>query len=558
MSYNPEGNKMKENNRRKTITDEELEKVELDVRIYMDYTLSPTQIDKFIDEGVALASLYSYQELIPASIYKAIEKGEALSAIYRHQKLSSALIDHAIEHGYSLHTLYIYQKLGLLQIDKAIEKGLDLDNLYTHQKLNSIQVDEALEKGIKLFDLYSYQTFSSTQIDKAIEIGALLDTLLRRFKFTPVQISTMMARELYLGSLYTFQKLQSSQIDEALEIGEELYMLYEYQQLMPSQIDRALDIDKFVDILLSYQKQITSKHINYAIRNEISLDFLYTSPLTTPKQKVEILEKLGIEVPESVIKSKLWSQVSPKIVMEAIKQFDEAIKSKMKESPIYELVGTYEVSDIHNAWNRIKSFLNTKSMVTKENDYRFAYYTGKDMKEKKIKIGRVLKDKPDLLKEFSKIRQFGAPEEANLEIKISIDPEHIAMKSTSQTWTSCETIGAMCGLGEECGWCDDIIANNLIAYIKFKDRESWLGRVMIRWCIREDDELPDAVIEHYYGRPAHKDILISQLITTLRSKGFTGILGDKSCLTTYDYSGYVDSGIKQNGKILYKIGDRPK
>jgi hypothetical protein len=153
--------------------------------------------------------------------------------------------------------------------------------------------------------------------------------------------------------------------------------------------------------------------------------------------------------------------------------------------------------------------------------------------------------------------------EENLEIVISNDPIDIAGKSTGRDWTSCETIGGDWGWPPNCGWCDDIKANNLIAYIrKVGNKEQWLGRKMIRWCIRSDDHQPDVLAEKYYSsweNAKYRPIMEYTLSNILRDKGYSGKPGNVSCVTPYGYSGYLDSADSakvRDHHIEYHLGGR--
>jgi hypothetical protein len=81
---------------------------------------------------------------------------------------------------------------------------------------------------------------------------------------------------------------------------------------------------------------------------------------------------------------------------------------------------------------------------------------------------------------------------------------------------------------------------------------------MIRWCIREDDGMPDAVLESYYGKNKYGDLLRNTVIKNLRRKNLTVIPGDVKCVTPYTYEGHADEGSKTNdNRIIYRVGDRP-
>ena len=488
-------------------------------------------------------------------ISQAIEKGKNLWALYRNQKLTPQQIDKAIEKGEELWVLYARQKLTPQQINKAIEKGKELETLYYRQKLTPQQIDKAIEKGEHLWTLYEYQKLTPQQIDKAIEKGELLWVIYTHQKLTPQQIDKAIEKGESLGTLYTHQKLTPQQIDKAMEKGGEyLWVLYDRQKLTPQQIDKAIEKGEELDILFSYQKP-SPKQIQYAIDHNIALEFLYSSPLTTKEQKAQILQKLGVKLTPEQMESPLWRAVPPTKILKAVKAFNKSIENKIKENPLKDLTGVYPIKA--STFTEIRDYLNKRNYYIKGEDLDYAYYIDKQGIERKIRIGKLLKNEPELLKRYTRLKQFGKPKE-NLEIVISQNPEDIARKSTGQRWTSCETIGGSYGFPPKCGWCDDIKANNLIAYIREKDNPKWIGRVMIRWCIRKDDEKPDAVVERYYGNHKYADILRNNLINILREKGYSAIFGNVLCKTPYNYTGYIDSGTRcDTNKICYEVGDRP-
>ena len=520
--------------------------------LYEYQKLLPEQIDKAIEKGKALDYLYKFQELSPEQIDRAIEKGESLWILYEHQRLSPEQIDGASERGEALDYLYKFQKLSPEQIDRAIERGEALDEfyvLYGHQKLSPEQIDRAIEKGKALGNLYECQKLSPEQIGRAIEKGE------------------------YLYALYWYQKLSLEQIDRAIEKGEELRYLYENQKLSPEQIDRAIEKGKYLDILFSYQ-QILPEQIDRAIDIGAGLEFLYTSPLTSDEQKKAILKKLNIAIPEELLESPLWKGVLPTDLMKAVRIFNESISNKIDMAPVDDLVGVYSVD---NPFDIIKLKLADKGYYMKEGDFDYGYYVDKSGREKKTKIGRIIRDYPELVAGYGEVKpdlksvceKTGslAPLSENLEIVISNNPVDVAGKSTGKAWTSCETISSSAGYGwpPNCGWCDDVTANNLIAYIKRVGEPEWVGRNIIRWCIREDDKRPDVIIEKYYGevsdpnRPLYRWIMEYNLNKIVRGKGYSGTSGDVACKTPYTFTGYLDSADTakyENGYIEYHLGGR--
>lgn len=180
--------------------------------------------------------------------------------------------------------------------------------------------------------------------------------------------------------------------------------------------------------------------------------------------------------------------------------------------------------------------VSSEGRKLQEGDYKYVYREDGS----KIKLGKFLKSLDEqLAQDYGRYMQMVKFKRGGATVHISQRPEDILAKSTGQNWTSCETIGEQYSKGIY----DDIKANNAIAYITLDDKPGkWLGRRMIRWCVRKDDLEPDAVIERYYGDGNYSDILNNKLQEVLRSKGFSGVRGDVQCLTPYDYNGYIDSG----------------
>ena len=521
--------------------------------LYSRQKLTPSQIDRAIDKGVEVCYLYRHQMLTPSQIDRAIDKGEDVHYLYSSQTLTPAQIDWAMDRGKYLDNLYFRQTLTPSQIDRAMDKGEYLDDLYFRQTLTPSQIDRAMDKGEYLYAIYERQKLTLPQIDRAIDIGEDLGCLYESQKLTPLHIDRAIDKGEYLYAIYERQKLTLPQIDRAIDIGEDLGCLYESQKLTPLHIDRAIDKGEYLDILFSYQT-LSPDQIQYAINNNIALEFLYMSPLTSKEQKKTILGKLGVLVTEEQMESPLWRGIVPTKLAEATEIFDKSIEEKIEERPIDDLVGVYPIEE--TPFDAIRLCLNKKKFYTKEGDIGYGYYTDKSGNERKIRIGKIIKDDPDLLKSYNRLKQVGLAE-GKLEIVISNESEDIARKSTGQNWTTCETVGSDFGWPPKCGWCDDIKANNLIAYIREKDQDKWIGRTMIRWCIRDDDKSSDAVIENYYGNTKYAEILRNELIKILRAKGYSGIRGDVLCQTPYSFTGYLDSGSWSNHHIDYRVGDKP-
>lgn len=212
-----------------------------------------------------------------------------------------------------------------------------------------------------------------------------------------------------------------------------------------------------------------------------------------------------------------------------------------------------------SAFRTIAEEVGKSGNQLEEGDYTYVHR--KD--GSKVKLGRFLrKIDENLARDYARHKQQIKYRREGLMLHISQNPEDILAKSTGQGWTSCETVGReFAG-----GIFDDIKANNAIAYLTVEGKPNkWLGRRMIRWCIREDDEKPDAVIENYYGDQNYSDTTYRKLQEILQKHGFSGVTGSVACVTPYTYRGYVDVGRKirrgyselaTGHNIQYDVGGR--
>ena len=378
-------------------------------------------------------------------------------------------------------------RMSLEEIDRAMDKKKDLLHVYQTQDLSSEQINRAMDMGQLLYSLYDNQDLSSEQIDRAIETAECLSG--------------------DLSGLYRHNALSKEQIDKAIVKGEDLRDLYENQTLSKEQIDWAIDIVKHMDILFSNQTILPS-HIDRAIDNGEALYFLYDLPSLSNEQRAVIRMKLDITPVIGDYEYPMWRSVSPSIWGDAVVILRDSVVHKIDMAPINDLIGVYSAT---TPFDLIKVKVADKGYYIKEGDFDYVYYIDKSGKEKKTKIGRILKNYPKLMADYGEAKpalkivyketKALSPLSENLEIVISNDPIDVAGKSTGKSWDSCEKIAATAPWGwpPNCGWCDDVKANNLIAYMRRVGEDEWIGRNIIRWCIREDDKRPDALIEKYYG-----------------------------------------------------------
>jgi hypothetical protein len=557
------------------------------------YTFTRTQITKILELGKRIKP-YMRTEIKPPENQFLIlsDIASSLKALYVTQKLNKEQIEQAIDIGYSLVNIYdtsknlgedLYEKaiitgreLGALYrnhatyfswniLEKAIDKGEELDDLYKNMKKSTELFNKVLDKGVQLETFYekNIHNFANKNYEKAIDKGIFLN-IVYRHKMNGDNIDKAMKKGEYLNVLYSHQNLTVSQIDLALEMEKNLHELYEHQSLLHRQIKRGIEIGKDIDNLWTYHgENFTKKDIDRLIEKRKILRILQKSRIVSNEQKLKIMDLLGIST-ETISKSKFLLAVSPDLVFDAKAILDEAVKNKLKENPLTNLVGEYNVPK--TPWEEIMERAKKDGFVIKNEQYAYK-------ENKKIKIGYLLSkwnEKP-LLRSYQILRSQKTPLPSEIEkliIKISDDPEDIAMKSTGQRWESCETVGHFAGGGETLtgphnGWRDDIQANNMIAYLWREGEELPRARVMIRWCNRSDDGTADAYVEqpHTHKDDAkYREIIKKNVIDILRKKGFTGKAGHTRCITPYDFSGYVDTyNTKWNNEpITYNIGDRPE
>lgn len=532
----------------------------------------PEVTDATYDIALSLRELYKKQELNREQIKTAIDIGFDLSEVYRNTaKLSDELYIQALERKKDLHALMSYHAkyFSINIIEHALNMKEDIANhigtLYRNIKIKSDEINKLLELNIGAPLLYQYhaKNFTKSNFKKAIEVGVASGDLYRH-EMTGENIYSAIKHGEYLNILYTYNKLTPKQVDLALDMEKNLHELYEHQNLTAKQRRRAIEIGEDIDNLWTYHKdEFTKKDIDRLIEKRKILNTLQKSPLVSDEQKERILEIRGIS-PEVLSKSPFLRAVHSTLIPEAKEIYDYAVTNRIKEHPLKPLVGVYEVPK--TPWVEIIDALEKEGWVVKNEQFA---YKGKSKK----KIGRLLSfvDDERLKKKYQILRSQNTPLPEKIEeimIEISDDPDDMAMKSTGQYWESCETATHSAGGGEDLkgphiGWRDDIIANNVIAYLKIKGEDKPRARTIIRWCNREDDGLPDAFVEAATSHKRdvkYRDIIKDNVIDILRRKGYTGISGPVKCVTPYKYTGYVDyfRAHWPNEPIIYSLAERPE
>lgn len=146
-------------------------------------------------------------------------------------------------------------------------------------------------------------------------------------------------------------------------------------------------------------------------------------------------------------------------------------------------------------------------------------------------------------------------------ILITNDPMDIMKKSSGQSWEfkSCERLE---GEYEE-GIYSDISWSNLIAFLFKNGHDEAIGRVMIRTCLTDNEEVSFGIEPIWYTRSGriegagHIDGInvanvTERIIEILDEKGFT--MDYKKCVTPYEYQGYSDQMHEGNTAIEYGRG----
>ncbi len=506
------------------------------------------------------------------------------------------------------------KELKDIHIERAIERGQALDVLYKNSKLSSTQIENAIKNGKELYHLYCNHenNFSNDHYRLAIQLNATLE------------------------SLYSCQTpLPKDIVVLAINHGVALHELYEHQTLDNELITRAIERGVEVSQLLSYQKKnMTYKHLELMLKgnDEGTLYYIYDdetlSKLLTVEQRNELMAKItkdgmllspSSNVIFSGIKAQYWGKY--------IEKRNQSIAEKVKENPLEPLVGIYPLTS-EDIWKDIKQIAEkNKRMLDETGKYAIAIDKPKD----KIKLGKIIRseilpgikaknpgkttkelelevEKHPLMWKYKdlmnrKVSPFhlevaGLPQDEldQLEIVISNNPDDIAAKSTGHRiiGTSCETIDPAhpeqhyygwdrwtkdqkegrksIRPGHGCGWCSDIEANNLIAFIRKKDepdpRRKWVGRSMIRWCNRDDDKKPDAILERYYNDSSeiskkYYPVFTQAVLQIMKKNGFAAERGKNKCITPYPYTGYADYATHAGASSLqatykqYNLGDRP-
>lgn len=546
--------------------------------------LEEKKIEELDDLAKTISTLFDKQKLSKKQIIKATDIGYDLDALYRNTEnknlgeenyLKIIEKSHSIKHPrvYALYENHA-KHFTWPVIEKAIDdagigyndpkKADSIDVLYKHINVNSEEINKILDKGVKTSVLVreKLNDFTQNNFNKAIEKEISLNEIYR-YDLNRENINKAIEKEKHLNILYSHQELTDDQIANAMNKGKNLHELYEHQHLDHKHIEKALEIGEEIDNLWTYHKtKFKEKDIDMLIDKKQLLHILQKSSLVSNEQKLRILEILGVSK-EVVSKSKFLREVPPDLIPRAKEILDEAKASRLKEHPLEPAIGEYEIPK--TPWQEIIERVEKEGWDVKNE--KFAYKG-----TIKKKIGGLLSTwkEDDLLKKYQIIRSQHTPipeDYEDLYIEISDDPEDIAMKSTGQKWTSCETVCHGAGGGEHLkgnhnGWRDDIQFNNLIAYIKRKKEKKPLARCMIRWCHREDDGLPDAFVEDAKSAKEdakYRQIIKKNVIDILQKKGFSAIKGPVKCVTPYDFTGYVDEfrAYWNDKPITYNVAKKP-
>jgi len=575
--------------------------IEKDVSLQLIYNsygelFRQQNVKKALSKGKYYSELFTNVKLTTQQITEALEKGQEIPALIKSQAnmLNQSQIQYLIESGEEANLRVLYstyhatgdkKRIDYDQIDMAIKRGAGLDELYDNNILLPRQIDSAIQNGHDLYHLYCNHgnTLTVDNYKHAIRVNAELENLFTCRKDLPPEI-----------------------VDYALEEGHGLHELYEHQQLNEKQLTKALEMGEDLPQLYVYQiKNFTPAHFDVLIPNadENLLYKLYTdtSLRLSDAQREAVAKKLSDELghiipPSSVVHTRLL----PKYWKEYEEKKQRALDNRIKDRPLESLIGVYPLS-VENPWDDILKYAKKKGFSISE-DGKYAF--DKNDSKKQVRLGKLLfrelkSEQDPLMKKYkvlmsqkirpSKYTSEKLPKEQieNLEIVISNDPNDLAAKGTGHEFINegCETVQSG-GFGwnewtpdelagkapvprHGCGWCDDIKYNNLVVYLRNKTekdpRKKWFDRAMIRWCIRDDDKKPDAVLETVYGKDHYKPMLREVVTKILNKNGFTGTTDGHVCITPYKYTGYADHATSRtpyaNGRPdlnkVYKLDERP-
>ena len=189
--------------------------------------------------------------------------------------------------------------------------------------------------------------------------------------------------------------------------------------------------------------------------------------------------------------------------------------------------------------------------VIKPGDVRYVYRK-KDGREEKIRIGKLLKRRPDLTKEYIKLMQ-SMEKERRRWFYLSTNPDDLVRKSTCQFWTSCERVGESYGKpDDDCGWCDDIVYGNAVAYLtKERGRKRWDIRTSVKWCVLPDGTVRAFPMTKFYGNQSYRGSLYQRTLDRLEEVGLWSERdAGKYCLLPYPYTGYLDSPLEDRKSVV--------
>lgn len=189
--------------------------------------------------------------------------------------------------------------------------------------------------------------------------------------------------------------------------------------------------------------------------------------------------------------------------------------------------------------------------VIKPGDVRYVYRK-KDGREEKIRIGKLLKRRPDLTREYIKLMQ-SMEKERRRWFYLSTDPDDLVRKSTCQFWTSCERVGESYGRpDDDCGWCDDIVYGNAVAYLtKERGRKRWDIRTSVKWCVLPDGTVRAFPMTKFYGNQSYRGSLYQRTLDRLEEVGLWSERdAGKYCLLPYPYTGYLDSPLEDRKSVV--------
>lgn len=158
----------------------------------------------------------------------------------------------------------------------------------------------------------------------------------------------------------------------------------------------------------------------------------------------------------------------------------------------------------------------------------------------------------------------GLPPEDGMKLTlvISTEPADLMHKSTDQIWSSCEALGGMCDNGPP----SDVANHNAVVWVRNRGKSTNIGRVMLRWCNDDKNEVNVALDPRIYPFSNNEEsFAVNAIKDAVRKTLAENNLGEfLYCKTPYVYAGYIDEhrdnggGAAKNDHITYGNANRAR